>query len=325
MKPALRRIGVLTSGGDAPGMNAAIRAITRSALARGVAVTGIRRGYAGLISADFVDMNSRSVSNTIQRGGTILMSSRCPEMYERSGRRRAADNLRQAGVDGLVTIGGNGSIRGALALWKEEKVRVVHVPSTVDNDLPGTDVTIGFDTAVNTAIGAIDKLRDTAASHGRVFLVEVMGRENGHIAVDAALASGAEAVFVPEAKAEMKLLMKRVQAWWQEGKHSLIIVVAEGDEGGGLAAIANALKALPGIELRTCTLGHIQRGGSPTAHDRVLASTYGAAAVDALLAGKAGVMVSLSAGRLRTVPLTVGLKKPRPSDRHRFALVNRLA
>lgn len=321
----LKRIGVLTSGGDAPGMNAAIRAVTRSALRSGVGVTGIRRGYAGLIAADFVDMDARFVSNTIQRGGTILMSSRCPEMYERSGRRKAAQNLKTAGVDGLVTIGGNGSIRGALALWKEEKVRVVHVPSTVDNDLPGTDVTIGFDTAVNTAIGAIDKLRDTATSHGRVFLVEVMGRENGHIAVDAALASGAEAVFVPEAQAEMKTLMKRVQGWWQEGKRSLIIVVAEGEEDGGVFEIAKKLKVLPGIELRTCTLGHIQRGGSPTAQDRVLASTYGAAAVDALLAGKAGVMVSIRAGRLGTVPLTVGLRKPRPSDRHRFQLVNRLA
>ncbi len=306
-------------------MNAAIRAVTRSALARGVAVTGVRRGYAGLISAEFVDMNSRFVSNSLQRGGTILMSSRCPEMYERSGRARAAANLKAAGIGGLVTIGGNGSVRGALALWKEEKVRVVHVPSTVDNDLPGTDVTIGFDSAVNTAIGAIDKLRDTAASHGRIFLVEVMGRENGHIAVDAALACGAEAVFIPEAKFELKALLKKVQAWWAAGKSSLIVVVAEGEEVGGVFEIAKHLKAIRGIDVRTCVLGHIQRGGAPTANDRILASTYGAAASDALLAGKAGVMVSLHAGRLRLVPLSVGLRKPRPSDKSRFRLVSRLA
>jgi 6-phosphofructokinase 1 len=306
-------------------MNAAIRAVTRSALARGVAVTGVKRGYAGLISADFVDMNSRFVSNSLQRGGTILMSSRCPEMYERAGRRRAAQNLEALGVEGLVTIGGNGSIRGALALWKEEKVRVVHIPSTVDNDLPGTDVTIGFDSAVNTAINAIDKLRDTAASHGRVFLVEVMGRENGHIAVDAALASGAEAVFIPEARFELKALLKRVHEWWAQGKNSLIIVVAEGEEVGGVFEIAKHLKSIRGIDLRTCVLGHIQRGGAPTAGDRILASTYGAAAVDALVAGKAGVMVSLRDGRMRLVPLTVGLRKPRPSDKARFRLVSRLA
>lgn len=321
----LKRIGVLTSGGDAPGMNAAIRAVTRSALLRGVAVTGIRRGFAGLISADFIDLNARSVSDSIQRGGTILMSSRCPEMYERKGRRKAATNLRQAGIDGLVTIGGNGSIRGALALWKEERVRVVHVPSTVDNDLPGTDVTIGFDTALNTAIGAIDKLRDTATSHGRVFLVEVMGRENGHIAVDAALASGAEAVFIPEAREEMKHLKKRVQGWWREGKRTLIIVVAEGDEEGGVFEIAKQLKTLPGIDLRTCALGHVQRGGAPTAQDRILASSYGSAAVDTLLSGRAGVMVTMRAGKLGAVPLTVGHRRPRPSDKQRFKLVSRLA
>ncbi|KAF0242634.1 MAG: hypothetical protein FD180_3816, partial [Planctomycetota bacterium] len=281
----MKRIAVLTSGGDAPGMNAAIRAVTRSALARGVGVTGVRRGYAGLIAADFVNMDSRFVSNSLQRGGTILMSSRCPEMYERAGRRKAAENLKAAGVEGLVTIGGNGSIRGALALSKEERVRIAHIPSTVDNDLPGTDVTIGFDTAVNTAIGAIDRLRDTAASHGRVFLVEVMGRENGHIAVDAALASGAEAVFIPEAKLELESLLRRVQGWWAQGKTSLIIVVAEGDEAGGVFELAKKMKVLRGIDIRTCVLGHIQRGGAPTAHDRILASTYGAAAVDALLAG----------------------------------------
>lgn len=321
----MKRIAVLTSGGDAPGMNAAIRAVTRSALARGVGVTGVRRGYAGLIAADFVNMDSRFVSNSLQRGGTILMSSRCPEMYERAGRRKAAENLKAAGVEGLVTIGGNGSIRGALALSKEERVRIAHIPSTVDNDLPGTDVTIGFDTAVNTAIGAIDRLRDTAASHGRVFLVEVMGRENGHIAVDAALASGAEAVFIPEAKLELESLLRRVQGWWAQGKTSLIIVVAEGDEAGGVFELAKKMKVLRGIDIRTCVLGHIQRGGAPTAHDRILASTYGAAAVDALLAGRSGVMVALRAGRLRLVPLTVGLRKPRPSDKARFRLVSRLA
>ncbi|MCE9582285.1 MAG: 6-phosphofructokinase [Planctomycetes bacterium] len=321
----IKRIAVLTSGGDAPGMNAAVRAVVRTAMGHGIEVRGVRRGYKGLIDGDVIDLDSRSVSNTIQRGGTILMSSRCPEMFERQGRRRAAETLRQAGVDGLVTIGGNGSIRGALALWKEEKVRVVHVPSTVDNDLPGTDVTIGFDTAVNTAIEAIDKLRDTAASHGRVFLVEVMGRENGHIAVDAALASGAEAVFIPEAKCELKSLMKRIRGWWAEGKRSLIIVVAEGDEEGGVFEIANQLKTLPGIDIRTCVLGHIQRGGSPSAQDRVLASSYGFAAVEALHSGKAGVMVSIRNGRLGTVPLSVGLRKPRPSNRGRFTLVSRLA
>lgn len=318
-------MAVLTSGGDAPGMNAAIRAVVRSAIGAGLSVTGIRRGYAGLIAPDFVEMGPQSVSNILQRGGTVLMSSRCPEMYKRSGRKRAADNLRRFGIDALVTIGGNGSIRGALALFREEKIRVVHVPSTVDNDLPGTDVTIGFDTAVNTAVAAIDKLRDTAQSHNRVFLVEVMGRENGHIAVNAALASGAEAVFVPEAKLEMGGLLRRLKSWREAGKKSLIIVIAEGDEQGGIMSVADKMKQVPGLEIRTSVLGHIQRGGSPSAFDRVLASTYGAAAVDALLAGKAGVMVSRRGGKAALVHLTVGLRNPRPSDKNRFRLVTRLA
>jgi 6-phosphofructokinase 1 len=306
-------------------MNAALRAVVRSALARGVAVTGVRRGYSGLIAGDLVELTSRSVSNIIQRGGTVLMSARCPEMFRRDGRRRAAKTLHDNAVDALVTIGGNGTIKGALALAREERVRIAHVPSTVDNDLPGTEVTIGFDTAVNTAVQAIDRLRDTAASHGRVFLVEVMGRDNGHIAVDAAVAGGAEAAFIPEAKRELPELMKRLAAWHREGKHSLILVVAEGDEEGGVVALAKELKRLGTFEIRTCVLGHTQRGGAPSARDRVLASTLGAAAVDALAAGRSGVMLAVRAGAVVPVPLRVGLRKPRPSDAARHRLVGRLA
>ncbi len=306
-------------------MNAAIRAVVRSALAQGVAVTGIRRGYQGLIEGDLNDLTSRSVSNVIQRGGTMLMSSRCPEMYERAGRRKAAESLRQVGIDGLVTIGGNGTIKGALALWKEERVRVVHVPSTIDNDLPGTDITIGFDTALNTAVAAIDKLRDTAASHDRIFLVEVMGRNNGHIAVDAAIAGGAEAVFIPEAHKEMPILMKRIRNWWDSGKHSLIIVVAEGEEQGGALTLAKRLAKLAGSQVRTCILGHMQRGGTPTARDRVLASSYGTRAMDAMMAGKTGTMVAIQCGELVLVPLSAGAGPAKPADQSKFRLVDRLA
>ena len=321
----IRHLGVLTSGGDAPGMNAAIRAVVRSASASGISVTGIRRGYQGLIDRDLVELGPRSVSGTVHRGGTILRSSRCAEMYERAGRKRAGETLRNAGIDGLVTIGGNGTIKGALALWREEKVRVAHVPSTIDNDLPGTDITIGFDTAVNTAVLAIDRLRDTATSHGRVFLVEVMGRHNGHIAVEAAIAGGAEAAFIPEQLREMAHLQKRVNAWRAAGKTSLIVVVAEGDEAGGAFRLAKRLGPMIGSEVRTCVLGHIQRGGTPTARDRVLASQYGAAAVDALLAGKSGVMVSMRAGKLGLVTLTRGDGKPKASDPAKFRLMNRLS
>jgi 6-phosphofructokinase 1 len=246
-------------------------------------------------------------------------------MYERSGRRKAAESLRQMGVDGLITIGGNGTIKGALALWKEEKVRVVHVPSTIDNDLPGTDITIGFDTALNTAVAAIDKLRDTAASHERIFLVEVMGRNNGHIAVDAAIAGGAEAVFIPEAHKELPILMKRIRDWWDAGKHSLIIVVAEGEEEGGALTLARRLSKLAGSQVRTCILGHTQRGGIPTARDRVLASSYATRAVDLLTQGKSGIMVAMRSGALVHVPLSVGAGPAKPADQARFRLVDRLA
>lgn len=306
-------------------MNAAVRAVVRSACALGLAVTGIRRGYAGLIASDLVAMGPRSVSGLVHRGGTVLMSSRCPEMFERAGRKRAADTLRAAGIDSLVTIGGNGTIKGALALFREERVRIAHVPSTIDNDLPGTDITIGFDTAVNTAVVAIDRLRDTAASHGRVMLVEVMGRHNGHIAVDAAIGGGAEAAFIPEEVKELTGLKRKLRAWKAAGKSSLIIVVAEGDEAGGAFRLADRLRKATGLDIRTCVLGHTQRGGTPTARDRVLASAYGAAAVDALAAGKSGVMVAFRRGRFTTIPLARGDGPSRPSDPARFRLLGRLA
>ncbi|RTI40977.1 6-phosphofructokinase, partial [Thermus scotoductus] len=278
----MKRIGVFTSGGDAPGMNAAIRAVVRQAYALGLEVIGIRRGYAGMILGEMVPLGVRDVANILQRGGTVLLTARSQEFLTEEGRAKAAEKLKAAGIEGLVAIGGDGTFRGAMRLLEEHKVPVVGVPGTIDNDLYGTDYTIGFDTAVNTALEAIDRIRDTAASHERVFFIEVMGRSSGFIALDVGLAGGAEVIAVPEEPVDPKTIAEGLMESLRRGKSSSIVVVAEGAYPGGAAGLLAAIQEHVRVEARVTVLGHIQRGGSPTAKDRILASRLGAAAVEAL-------------------------------------------
>ena len=294
----IRRIGVLTSGGDAPGMNAAIRAVVRTAAVNGVETIGINSGYQGLLDGDFVELGPRQVSNIIQRGGTILSTSRCERFFEPDGRAQACANLRAEGGDALVVIGGNGSFQGAHLLFQELRLPVVGVPGTIDNDVGGTEATIGFDTAINTALDAIDRVRDTAFSHHRLFFVEVMGRHCGAIAVSSALAGGAEEVLIPERPNELSRLIDSINGALARGKRSLIVVIAEGDDLGGAAKVAGLISDALEVSARVAVLGHIQRGGSPTAADRILASRMGAAAVEALLRGEADVMTCQRSGRI---------------------------
>lgn len=310
----MKHIAVLTSGGDAPGMNACIRAIVRSSTAKGLQVTGVCRGYAGLIAGDFRELGPRSVSNVIQAGGSLLKSSRCPEMKTPEGRARAVEQVRRAGVEGLIVIGGNGSSAGAHVLATEGGLRVVCCASTIDNDLWGTDFTIGFDTAVNTALESIDRLRDTAHSHDRVFLVEVMGRDAGFIALASGIGGGAEVIFLPETKGEAERAARVLQEGRQKGKKSFIFVVSEGEQPGGAIELAKSIQALSGLDFRVAILGHVQRGGPPSARDRILASRLGVAAVEALLDGQSDVMVGEQGGRLVHVPLADAISKRKPLD-----------
>ncbi|MDX1905530.1 MAG: 6-phosphofructokinase [Bacteroidia bacterium] len=290
----MKRIGVYTSGGDAPGMNACLRAVVRTGIATGLEVVGIRRGYEGMIDGDFLKMEAYSVSNIIQRGGTILKSSRSDRFRTPEGRQRAFNRLKEAGIDGLVAIGGDGTFAGARVFSNEHHIPVVGVPGTIDNDLYGTDYTIGYDTALNTAMEAIDKIRDTADSHNRLFFVEVMGRDAGFIALNAGIAGGAEAVLIPETKTYIEDIIAKLEQGWLRHKTSSIIVVAEGDEGGGAFHVAEQVKQrFTNYDTRVVVLGHIQRGGSPTCMDRVLASRLGAGAVEALSEGLSNVMIGV--------------------------------
>lgn len=321
----MNTIAVLTSGGDAPGMNACIRAVVRCGAANGLLVLGFRRGFTGLIAGDYIKLDPRTVANIIQRGGTFLGTSRSPEFKQVEGRRKAIEALEKAGVDGLIVIGGDGSFRGIQELIHESKIRAVGIPGTIDNDIYGTDSTIGFDTAVNTALEAIDRIRDTAASHERLFFVEVMGRQTGFLALEVGLAGGAEAVIVPEASAHMKQLCKILNDSQSRGKSSSIVIVAEGDKPGMAFTLAEQVKVCLGMEARVVVLGHIQRGGVPTARDRVLASRLGAAAVEALLEGKNGVMVGEVNNSVSLTPLPETWKKKKHLDLSQLALVGKLA
>ncbi len=302
----LKRIGVFTSGGDAPGMNACVRAVVRAVLAEDLEVVGIRRGYAGMIDGDFVEMDSQSVSNILQKGGTILKSARSERFRTPEGRALAAERLRDAGIDALVGIGGDGTLQGAALLHEEHGIRVVGCPGTIDNDLFGTDETIGYDTALNTAIENIDRIRDTADAHDRLFLVEVMGRDAGFIALNAGIGGGAEMVLLPETLSDMEEIKTRILSIMTAQSRSSIVVVAEGDETGGAARIADALRVDPAfsaIDLRVCILGHTQRGGAPSARDRVLASRLGSAAVRALIDGYTDVMVGTENQEIKLTPM----------------------
>ena len=300
----VKRIAVLTSGGDAPGMNAAIRAVVRSAIYIGIEVIGVRRGYCGLINKDFVELHSHSVSKILSTGGTILKSSRFPQFMERAVREQAVKNLKEAGIDALVVIGGDGSFRGANLLHEEFSFPVIGIPGTIDNDIYGTDFTIGFDTAVNTAVEAIDKIRDTADSHNLIFFVEVMGRDAGFIGLYTALSTGAEAALIPEVHLTVEELCNYLVSGRRKNKTSGIIIVAEGEELGSAQQVALRVKgAVPDYEIRVTTLGHIQRGGSPSCADRVLASILGHEAVNALAGGRSGFMVGQRGGSTTFVPL----------------------
>ncbi len=292
----MKKIALFTSGGDAPGMNACVRAVVRTAIFNEVEVTGIYQGYKGMIEGgdNFVPLNSRSVGNIIQRGGTILKTSRSPEFMTPEGRKIAYNNLVEQGIEGIVCIGGNGTFTGAEIFYNEYGIPSIGAPGTIDNDLWGTDFSIGFDTAINTAVNAIDKIRDTADSHGRIFFIEVMGRDSGYIALAATIAGGAEIVMLPEIKEDYHTMIQFFKERTISKKSFSIVVVAEGNFEGGATAITHLLnKEIPGFESRVVILGHLQRGGSPTALDRVLASKLGYGAVDALLRGEKNKMVGL--------------------------------
>ncbi|WP_287418243.1 6-phosphofructokinase [Oceanithermus sp.] len=321
----MKRIGVMTSGGDAPGMNAALRAVVRWAAANEVEVVGIRRGYAGMIEGEFVPLAPRDVANIIQRGGTILRTARSKEFLEPEGRAEAARRLAEAKIDGLVAIGGDGTFRGAIKMTQEHRIPIVGVPGTIDNDLYGTDFTIGFDTAVNTALDAIDRIRDTAASHERVFFIEVMGRHAGFIALDVGLAGGAEVIALPEIPTGPEEIAEQIRLSEAKGKHSSIIVVAEGAYPGGADTLMKAAQQIHPFEGRVTVLGHIQRGGSPTARDRVLASRLGAAAAETLVSGSSGVMLGEVEGEIALTPLAEAVERRKPIDRSIYDLATVLA
>ncbi|ADV66145.1 6-phosphofructokinase [Deinococcus maricopensis] len=298
----IKRIAVLTSGGDAPGMNAAIRAVVRSATSNGIEVVGVRRGFQGLHEGDMSLLGPRDVANTIQRGGTILLTARSRTWRSPEGRALGAEHLRKWHVDGLVVIGGDGSFHGAHYLMEEHGIPVIGLPGTIDNDLYGTDHTIGYFTAVETALDAVDKLRDTGASHERIFVIEVMGRHAGHIALDVAIAGGAEEVFIPEDEKPVADIVHVIQESLRKGKASSIVIVAEGYPGGAMG-VAKAIEDGTGLETRVSILGHIQRGGTPVSSDRILASRLGEAAVQAFMDGISGVMVGRTNGEISYTPL----------------------
>ena len=304
---AIKRIGVLTSGGDAPGMNAAIRAVVRYATYNKLEVIGIFRGYAGLINEELKELNHRSVSNIINRGGTILKTARCDEFLTEEGQRRAVEVIRKNKIDALVLIGGDGTYRGGIALEKKWNIPCIGVPGTIDNDLNGTDSTIGSDTAINTALDAIDKIRDTATSMERIFVVEVMGHESGFIALQAAVGGGAEEVLVPEKKFDFQAMCHEIVNGNIRGKISWIIITAEG--AAKAEEIAKQITEITTLETRTVVLGHIQRGGTPTARDRILASQLGAQAVELLIKGQRGKAVGIISENLNVVGLEFAVTK----------------
>ena len=332
-----RRVGILTSGGDAPGMNAAIRAITRTALGEGLEVIGFYRGYDGVLNKLYVELDRRSVANHVQRGGTMLRSARCEAFTTPEGRDQAAANLRELGVDVLFVIGGDGSLKGANALRKHWDGQVIGIPGTIDNDLDGTDFTIGYFTALDTALQAIDKVRDTADAFERVFLIEVMGRMAGFIALGVGIGCGAEEVLVPEQEFDLRNLIGRIQATKETGKLSCIIIVAEGIVHRGVRSIdgritihdttmlAKEIQTYTGLDSRAVILGHIQRGGNPAALDRILASTLGAFAVEQALAGASDIMVGVQARQLCAVPLRETWKDHKPLDEYQLKVQRLLA
>ena len=311
-------IGLLTSGGDAPGMNAAIRAVTRAAIYNGWKVKGIYRGYEGLINNEIKDLSTESVSNTIQRGGTILKTARSKEFMTVEGRRKAYENMKAHGIDALIVIGGNGSLAGAQTFAHEFDLPCIGLPGTIDNDLYGTDSTIGYDTAVNTILDCVDKIRDTATSHNRIFFIEVMGRDAGFLAQNSAIAAGAEAAIIPEDQTNVDQLAAFIERGIRKSKNSSIVIVSESqkDGSGGAMYYADRVKnEYPDFDVRVSILGHLQRGGVPTAYDRILSSRLGVAAIEALKDGQRNVMVGIKNNEIVYVPFNKAIKMDKPIDK----------
>ena len=322
----MRSIAVFTSGGDAPGMNACVRSVVRNALYLGLDVYGIKYGYNGMIEGDIYKMKSYSVSNIIQRGGTILKSARSKAFMTPEGRKKAFQHLQKRGIDGLVAIGGDGTFTGANLYYQEYGIPIIGIPGTIDNDLFGSDYTIGFDTAVNTALSAIDSIRDTANSHDRVFFIEVMGRNSGFIAIQCGIGGGAEMVMVPETATTINDVIQNLKEGRDKDKTSSIIIVAEGKVHGNAHEIADkVLSELPELDIRVSTLGHVQRGGKPTAFDRILASTLGMAAVEGLTNGKKGVMVGIVNNQIQYTNFKDAITKPKPINNDMLRMVKILS
>lgn len=315
---SITTIGLLTSGGDAPGMNAAIRAVTRAAIYNGWKVKGIFRGYEGLIHNDITELSTESVSSTIQRGGTILKTARSKEFMTKEGRSKAYENMKANGIDALIVIGGNGSLAGAQTFAQEFDVPCIGLPGTIDNDLFGTDSTIGYDTALNTILDCVDKIRDTATSHNRIFFIEVMGRDAGFLAQNSAIAAGAEAAIIPEDKTNVDQLAAFIERGIRKSKNSSIVIVSESqkDGSGGAMYYADRVKnEYPDFDVRVSILGHLQRGGIPTAYDRILASRLGVAAIEALKDGQRNVMVGIHDNEIIYVPFNKAIKMDKPIDK----------
>ena len=326
MAKEIKTIGVLTSGGDAPGMNAAIRAVVRTAIARGLKVKGIKKGYQGLLNEEIIDMEARHVSDMIQRGGTILQTARCLEFITEEGQRQGAEVCRKHGIDGIVVIGGDGSLTGARILAQEYDIPCIGLPGTIDNDLYGTDTTIGYDTALNTILDAVDKIRDTATSHERLFFVEVMGRDAGFLALNGAIAAGAEAAIIPEFSTEVDQLEQFIEHGFRKSKSSSIVLVAESELTGGAMHYAERVKnEYPQYDVRVSILGHLQRGGRPTAHDRIIASRMGAASIDALMEGQRNVMIGIEHDEIVYVPFTKAIKNDKPIKKELVNVLNSLS
>ena len=322
----IKCIGILTSGGDAPGMNAAIRAVTRSAIYNGLAVKGIFRGYKGLITGEIQEFKTQNVSNIIQQGGTILKTARCQEFKTPEGRKIAYETMQREGIDALIVIGGDGSLTGARLLAQEFDVPCIGLPGTIDNDLYGTDTTIGYDTALNTILDAVDKIRDTATSHERLFFVEVMGRDAGFLALNGAIAAGAEAAIIPEFNTEVDQLEEFIKNGFRKSKSSSIVLVAESEITGGAMHYAERVKnEYPQYDVRVTILGHLQRGGTPTAHDRIIASRMGVASIQALMEGQRNVMIGIENDEIVYVPFTKAINNDKPIDRELVNVLHELS
>ena len=322
----IKCIGILTSGGDAPGMNAAIRAVTRSAIYNGLTVKGIYRGYKGLITGEIQEFKTQNVSNIIQQGGTILKTARCQEFKTPEGRKIAYETMQREGIDALVVIGGDGSLTGARIFAQEFDVPCIGLPGTIDNDLYGTDTTIGYDTALNTILDAVDKIRDTATSHERLFFVEVMGRDAGFLALNGAIAAGAEAAIIPEFNTEVDQLEEFIKNGFRKSKSSSIVLVAESEITGGAMHYAERVKnEYPQYDVRVTILGHLQRGGKPTAHDRIIASRMGVASIQALMEGQRNVMIGIENDQIVYVPFTKAIKNDKPIDRELVNVLHELS